>query len=646
MSDAGSPMLSRLRFALGALSQHVRGTVLADGTLLARFGLTSTRPIPLTDNLSVPLDELFAAFGRAASGAATTLSIRGDDGPLEGKVCIEEDGAAVVEISGHRTRFAYAALLAPDRQRQLEFLATMLAAYTLTQARIAEVRSIVTRAPFTGDDFLSAVELINSAPEAFGRELTEHLKKRNVGEAQLLPEDPRHWENLTAAHERSQTLVQFIEDELAAERAARVAADLPRGFSTMALTFGAPELVPKDWLRGLDVEAVVRGVGALIDAEDHFSLVGAFEICADALARDARFGALGEQLLDRLFGDTDTLLDRCRTFGAGFVLASAHLALHATTRDRPVYWRRLAAVAHAGLIVRTCASFAVKPEEFLRWALRARRLEYLLSVHLDMAAEPQWRPEWLDPGILAADLFGRIQGAVLLLPADLVPLSWRDRLEKAKEWIQERRLLPISQFAAVMQGSRRQLYPVLGDEAQQRVTEQIQHLQDEPTAENLTALMPWIETLAPSQTPSAGVHKVLEAIRQGAERGEDEVVESALSLAAHLAVLNGDVPLANAVAETCLERLRTMTERVSVIDVAARLVECAAADADRARAKQVLVQRLDRMSFFLPTGAPAGELAAVLQVLQSLDRELAIQLGRAVQAARLAAAAAASADRT
>lgn len=646
MSDAGSPVLSRMRFALGALSQHVRAAVLADGTLQARFGFSLTRPISLTENASVPLEELFAAFGRAASGAATTVSIRQDDTPLEGKVWIEEDGAAIVEVSAHRTRFAYAALLAPDRQRRLELLATILATHTLTQARIAEICSIVTREPFTGDDFLSAVELLNSAPEAFVRQLTEHLKQPEVGEAQLLPEDPRHWENLTAAYERSKTLAQFIETELGTERAARVAADPPRGLSTIALTFGAPELVPKEWVRSLDVEAVVRDITALIDAEDHFSLAGAFEICAEGLALDPRFVELGEQLLDRLFGDTEKLLDRCRTFGAGFVLASAHLALHATTRDHPAYWRRLAAVAHAGLIVRTCGPSAMKPEGFLHWALRTRRLEYLLSVHLDMAAEPRWRPEWLDPGILAADLFGRVQGAVLLLSADLVPPGWQERLAKAKEWIQERRLLFISQFPAVMQGSRREQYPVLEEEVQQRVMGEFQRLEDEPTVENLTALRPWIETLAPSQIPSIGVHKVLESVRQGVECGEDEVVESALSLAAHLAVLSTDVPLADAVAETCLERLQATMDRVSVIDVVARLVECAATDADQARARQVLAQRLERMSLFLPTGAPAGELAAALQVLQTLDRELAIQLGRAVQAARLAAAAPPSAERT
>lgn len=640
MSDEDDLVRKRVLVALAALSPQVQGDVLADGTIQSQFRLSATRPMRLNDKVVVPQEDLFAAFTRAATGTPTSVSLRYEDAPLDCKVWIEPDATAVLEVPKQRFRFAFAALLVAERERRLEFLATILAAHTLTKSTATEVRRMVELDSFTHDDFLTVCEWLNTAPEVFARGLTEHLAKRkDVGESDLLPEDPRHWDNLTATPERSQTLPQFIDDELAAERRARVAADVGCGFSSMALTFGAPELVPREWIRGLDVETVVRGVSELATAEDHFSLAGAFEICADCVAKDARFVALGEQLLDRLFADTDALLRRCQTFAAAFVLATARLAMHATTRTRPVYWRRLAAVAHAGLVVRACGASPMEREGLLRWALRLRGLEYKVSVYLDVSVEPQWRPEWLDPGILAADVFGRVNAATRLLPAGAAPTSWVERLATANRWIEGRHLVFQSQFAAILQGACRTEHPVPDEDLLRRVEQDYLRLEEHPSAEHLVALTPWIETLALPGTADVGVRKLLDLVRKGSEPSEPDMIQAALSLAAHLAVLSADVSLADAVADTYLERVRMLTGELPVLDAVFRLVECAAADSDRMRARDVLAKRLERMSFSLPTGASSVELVAALQVIQSLDGELSALLGRAVQAARLAAGA-------
>src|SRR5690606_3838528 len=134
-----------------------------------------------------------------ATGTPTTVSVRYDAAPLDCQVWIEPDATAVLEIPKQRFRFAFAALLVPDAERRAEFLATVLAAHTLTQSAAEEVSRLVGQEPFTHDDFLMVSEWLNSAPEAFARGLSEHLEKRQtVGEADLLPEDARHWDHLTA----------------------------------------------------------------------------------------------------------------------------------------------------------------------------------------------------------------------------------------------------------------------------------------------------------------------------------------------------------------------------------------------------------------------------------------------------------------
>src|SRR5882724_6335095 len=107
------------------------------------------------------------------------------------------------------------------------------------------------------------------------------------------------------------------------------------------------------------------------DVQDNFTLEGAFEICAQQVKDDARFIPLGERLLDRLFADMEKLATACGIFASMFVIATAHLAEHEVLRTRPVFWRRLAAAAHASLVVRTCGTAGINHEELLAWAFRA-----------------------------------------------------------------------------------------------------------------------------------------------------------------------------------------------------------------------------------------------------------------------------------
>ena len=113
-----------------------------------------------------------------------------------------------------------------------------------------------------------------------------------------------------------------------------------------------------------------EAIETILEVEDPFSLVGAFEICADRAAQDQRFVHLGDRLLDGLFGDMQRLTRACALFGAIFVITTAHLATHETLQRRPVFWRRLASAAHASLIVRALGGNGIDPDRIISWAMR------------------------------------------------------------------------------------------------------------------------------------------------------------------------------------------------------------------------------------------------------------------------------------
>jgi hypothetical protein len=124
-----------------------------------------------------------------------------------------------------------------------------------------------------------------------------------------------------------------------------------------------------------------------------------------------------------------------------FVVATAHLAKHETLRRQPIYWRRLAAASHASLVVRICGTSGIKPDDIVAWAMRVAGQAYFMSVVSELSVEPQWRPEWIVPNVLLADVAGRAVGAAQrLAEKTAVPESWKIRLDAVQTWIKENKL--------------------------------------------------------------------------------------------------------------------------------------------------------------------------------------------------------------
>lgn len=628
----------RVLFALQAVSPRLISDVLADGVIQARFEIPAARPVKLSDNRTVPRSELFGAFATAAAVETATVSVREGGSTLQGSVRIEPDGSGILEVPDHRWRFAYAGLMARDPERRGQLLAQLLESHTLTLNAEQRLRTLIFQASYTEDDFVAATEVLASSPEAFARGFKEQLPTREVSEQDVLPEDPHYWENLTAARVRSEKLSDFIENELSVERAARLRRDPKSALQGIALSFAAPELVPHQQLADLGADALLEAVETLVDVDDHFALIGAFEICARWAADDPRFVPVADRALEGLFADPEKLRMRCTMFAVAFMFATARLALHSATRAQPVFWRRLCAASHAALIVRTSRGSTVDRRRLLQWASRVRGREFLLSAYLDLTTEARWRPEWLDSRFLVADAFGRVVCASPQIAKGEIPQGWAEKIEPVKAWIEEQGLGFAAQFPSVLQGT---LAPPTADLGlRERVSEVAQRLGEEPSPKNLARLTPFIEILGVPQGIVDAVRRCVLEIQKGAAGLEDNTIQAALSTAARVAVLARDASLADVLADTCFDKVRSISSTDRNPEVVLRLLECAATEADRSKARETLGSRLERLSFVIPVGPFALELVAMLESLQRLDPDLAPRLGRAIHAARLAARAA------
>jgi hypothetical protein len=628
---AGALAISRLS------SQLVRDVVTSE--MLAQFQLTAQQSLQLSERVSIDLDAFNTAVATAASHGTASLDVKDGSDWIAVRVALESDGAVVVEAPLHKWRIAHAALLSMDVRRRREALTQVLQRHTLQSNVKEQVIRTIEKANLTNAELLNSLKALNASPESFVQQLATRLREGKTGVMDFLPDESNYWGNITAPCAESKTLAEFIGHELAQERATRIGENAQLGFLPVAYSFAATELVPLEWFKTLDVEVIVQGIESVVCSTDHaFALAGAFEVCADALDREDRLGPLGDQVLDKLFADPTRLVRRCKFLSAIFIIASTQLAMHAQTREKPAFWRRLAAATHAGWVMQACESANVDESKFLRWVMGERGQEYMLSACHDMQEQPRWQPEWVDAEFIIPDIFGRVYAA-LAKCGDRAPTSWRNRLEKMRNWIEEQEWEARIGLPSVLQGSREREMPRPEGQLALDMRAVFDEFAREPSLERLLALTGWIEFFGLGAEAIPGAKLVLQQLGTTTDVARSEGSRAAMTVCTRLAVVAGDHELAQVTADTYVERYRLELAGMSITQLVFQLIECASADVDRDRRLDTLGGYLTSLAFTLPAGDACAELLVLLENLQKIDDQLAPRLARAVHAARASMAA-------
>jgi hypothetical protein len=98
-------------------------------------------------------------------------------------------------------------------------------------------------------------------------------------------------------------------------------------------------------------------------------LLFGFEVGRAQLEKDAACTDLGAAFLEKLFADPAACESRCEIFAACALIATIDLRRAAKASAAPVFWARLAALTHAGVVTDALGKMP-DSKGFLRWASR------------------------------------------------------------------------------------------------------------------------------------------------------------------------------------------------------------------------------------------------------------------------------------
>jgi hypothetical protein len=305
-------------------------------------------------------------------------------------------------------------------------------------------------------------------------------------------------------------------------------------------------------------------------------------------------------------------------------------------RSRPVFWRRSAAAAHAALVARTLGRGDYGGEELLNWAMERRGEYFVLSVYTELRESPRWQPEWIDAVSLVSAAFGRVDQAAQALPVQEVPQTWRERISRTRQWLDERGLTARTWLPSPTQGDRFAQEALIPQVLKDRAEELCGELTAYPTAENLLRLSNATELAGVPAGCGAEIRRALDAIftNGGIEK---EWVQAVLAVSARMALISQDSPLAEAVADHVFGQSERNPDGVRALEVVIRLQQCAATDPDTDSALKRMAGRIENLIVALPSGDIQSRLFGCLRKLQRLHDKHAPIWARAANLAKLGA---------
>jgi hypothetical protein len=414
--------------------EPVRQAAMADGEFARHVGLKITRTLRSDGGYTFDLNE-FARMLREVVGGAEEVRFEAAGEAVEAKGSVDGDGTARIVTPKGTLIQPLAALLGDDREKRLAAVDGWCRGVMLPAAEATKWREIAAQRPFTADEFWDLCAAEDETPEA----LLDRLQRLQTYDVPtLVPALDLYWECLLPAPARDYPAWR---DTAVLTRNMEQFACAPRWKLTRVGFNGACQApLPAAFIRSIDTDSL----DALCSQEDPFSLVLALEITSARLDIDKNAVERGKNVLRRLLGDSGEGERRNRLFLAATIVAYTGLQRSARWRSSPLYWRRMAVLAHAGALTNVLIHAYPDPQEFESWALRQGGATFYVGTIRDRREGPRWTAGNMSKAALQAMVLARAVAAVGSLPADKQPAEWTSLTGAAMHAMKEGGDLPLA----------------------------------------------------------------------------------------------------------------------------------------------------------------------------------------------------------
>jgi hypothetical protein len=387
----------------------LRGTALDDHEFRQQVGLQTDAVIRLdTVGAHFQRSSLFAEIRRLYGDPTQEFEVLDKSG-IAWQLALDDAGESVLvrreAALFHLPNFV---CLSPNQNERLEWFDRESAKFELNDEYASRWRGILSVRPAEDDEVDELFSEIKLTPLFVADSITEHLREEELSMLVLVPSEIRYYERLVGAAPPSGDLRSYVETYAKPHFEAWTCNGL-EGLKR-SLLFSShslfSEAIPLDKYPRKDVLQLFGQVG---ENGDRISQVGALEAGLRHLDKFPEIESHIERIAELVAADDpEDPEGRMTLLSSLIVLVDGEMARTGVGRDRPVFWRRLAAIAQASVIERAMIAAGISPSLIEGWAFPARGAFYALRAYVDLRRESRWLPDFVSQSQLKAELLGRV----------------------------------------------------------------------------------------------------------------------------------------------------------------------------------------------------------------------------------------------
>jgi hypothetical protein len=576
--------------------------------------------LPFDGDMAIETVSLNNALRAAASGRKWATLVGSEHQQIRAKLGFQADGQATVTLARKGFTFADADLLSGTRQKRLNALRRAFAARPLMQKEEDAWLAIGAARAFSDREYVELMTALGSTPEGLR---DQFRKPEGLNVETLMPDEPAYYDRLIAPLSEASDFTTFINGDLAAVRLALFQRHPKRAVRRLGFAALWQPLIPFELLSHVSTS----DISALLAAEDPFSLLFGFELCRHFVAGSPGLVDLGASFLKKLLNDGKRGSQRCTRFSALALITMVTLRRSAKAPLAPLYWVRLAALAHAGVLT-DALSRLPNPAKFLAWSAKNFYPSYMWHGIIDRRVAPRWNPDWIDPDHLYTELVGRVQNAVQTMPPDICPMQWSSVIKIAVDRLQEAGRA----IAAAFPGPFDDFQQIVPPQSIPAFTEVEDALEKASALSDVPELLAVVNLIPPSNSIAASVQRILNLpLDEPITKDQSEL--HAFRLCAQIARATRSIPIGHAVINRCFARLNTTG--YAATDLFAVMAEACAAHEDHEKYAELLGRTAANICFAVNDSATLSQLESVFRVFELCDERLGPSLGRAKAIVRL-----------
>lgn len=281
--------------------------------------------------------------------------------------------------------------------------------------------------PLADDEVDELTQFLHLTPQDVMAAIGSHAKVGETTIGVLVPPKLLYYERLVGRLVTTSGLEAFATDEWRKHVIQLLAWDFSAGLR-QALVISPHETlssnIPFEGNREVELSRYFQWV---VTDGDRFSQVAAVEF---GLRLIEKLPALEEPILEIvkaiLADDPTDKAGRLMLTSSLIILVDGEFGRIGLLRDKPPYWRRLAAIAQASLIECELLKVGIKIDEFSEWATDSRGQIFFLQSMVDLRLEPRWMPEFISPNQLKLEFLGRIYAAGMRNKSAIQSLELRE----------------------------------------------------------------------------------------------------------------------------------------------------------------------------------------------------------------------------